>query len=242
MALTEEQQEMVDDYHRSGCGARLISRYTGISYARVRRYLEKTGVSHQWAKDPTRTAPPKSNDLKPLPLRVLVWDIETTDLRSDLGLLLCVGFLDLTTGELVSKSVADFGHDERALVSWVKEVVESADILIGHNSLGFDKNFINGVLARHKLTPLPQRIHYDTYQIARNGFKGIPSSYSLRNLADFFGLEEQKDTAMSKSVWRTAPVDAEALKRLKYHCEQDVRVTAQLWQTIKPYLFLWRGR
>lgn len=243
MALTDQQQEQIDSLHQVGCGARRISKQLGISYARVRYYLEKMGVSGQWATAPRikGTYLPRSDGATPAPLVSLVWDIETTDLRSDLGLLLCVGFLDLNTGSLVIKSVADFGHNERELVEWVKEVVTGADILIGHNSLGFDKNFINGVLARHGLPPLPPRLHYDTYQIARNGFKGLPSSYSLRNLADFFGLPDQKDN-MSKTIWRTAPVDPEALERLKYHCEVDIHVTAQLWQVLKPYMMLWRGR
>jgi DNA polymerase III epsilon subunit-like protein len=172
---------------------------------------------------------------------VKVWDIETTNLRSDIGTLIIASFLDIHTGEIVTRTIKDFRGNEKRLVLWVREQMVSADVLIGHNSTAFDRNFISGVLGRYGLEPLPPRMHVDTYHIARYGFKGIPQSYSMANLADLFSLVEKKDQP-SKHDWREAGLlTPEALNRIKERCEADVRVNALLWEKLRPYWHLWKG-
>jgi len=171
--------------------------------------------------------------------RAVVYDLECTNLKSDLGLLLCAAFLDLNDGTVVSKTIKQGG--EKALARWCAKQVEAADLLIGHNETAFDRHFIDGVLTRHGLPPLPRRIHIDTYQTARHGWGGIPSSYSLRNLSAFFGLSEEKES-LGKEYWRTALTDPESMRLLLEHCEADVRVTALLWEKLRPFYMGWRGR
>jgi len=232
--VTADQQERIILLRQQRLGGRAIAKQVGIPYGRVRRYLERL--------DP----PPPDGHLQPgqATFRALVYDLECSNLKSDLGLLLCAAFLDLADGSILSKTIDDFGprvSGEHRLVLWVKQQVEAADCLIGHNETGFDRNFINGVLSRYGETPLPKRIHIDTYMAARYGWTGLPSSYSLRNLSNFFGLSEEKES-LDKDEWRTALADPEALRALRVHCERDVAVTALLWQRIKPYYFSWRGR
>jgi len=173
-----------------------------------------------------------------------VYDLECSNLKSDLGLLLVAAFLDLSDGSIVSRTIDSFGprvNGEHKLVLWVRGQVEGADCLIGHNSIAFDKNYLNGVLARYGEPPLPKRLHIDTYQAAKYGWTGLPASYSLRNLSGFFGLAEEKQS-LDMDEWRTALADPVALEALRVHCERDVAVTALLWQRIKNYYFEWRGR
>ena len=175
-------------------------------------------------------------------LKVKVFDLECSNLRTDLGVLLCAAFYDMADGSIESRSVNDFGRKgELSLVKWVRQQIADSTILIGHNILAFDRHFIDGVLARHNLEPLPRRILVDTLMIARYGFQGLPSGNSLRNLSHFFKLTEEKES-LEKEQWRTALLDPQAMLELKEHCEADCRVTAMLFDRLQPYWFRWQGR
>jgi DNA polymerase III epsilon subunit-like protein len=129
---------------------------------------------------------------------------------------------------------------ERQLIEEVLALYSSASILIGHNSKAFDRNFLNGVCARHDLPAPPPRFHIDTYHVARYGLKGIYQSVSLDNLADILhvGVKDRP----SKHDWREASIrDEEALERIRERCESDVRLTAAVWSKLMPYWVLWRG-
>lgn len=183
-------------------------------------------------------------------MRVVVWDIETSNLRSDIGSLLIASFGVLNeqdelrgveTRDMLQMHQTGRRNGEERLAQWVVEQVEAADILIGHHSTTFDEHFVNGVLARLARPPLPKRVHIDTLQIARAGMFGY-QSISLENLAGVFKLEEQKDKPV-KEVWREANLlDPKALARLRKRCEADVRVTAALWRKLKPTYMQWKGR
>lgn len=182
-------------------------------------------------------------------MRVAVWDIETTNLRSDIGTLIIASFGLLNEDDSVKKmetrDILQMGakgrkSNECKLAQWVKEQVVLADILIGQNSIAFDRNFVNGVLAREDLAPLPRRIHIDTMQTAKGKF--LYQSVSLKNLADVFKLSRQKDKP-EKEAWRKAGLlDEKAIKRLRKRCEEDVLLTAELWKKLKPTYMEWRGR
>src|SRR3990167_5025126 len=177
-------------------------------------------------------------------MKTYVWDLETSNLRSDIGSLRVASFGELNSDgdikELMTRDVHD-SHGEKNLAEWISHRVIEADILIGHNSITFDKNFMNGVLIRHGLPKLPKRLHLDTMLIAQYGMKGLLQSISLENLADYFRLREGKDK-VSKHTWRGAnDMEIEPIKRLRKRCESDVRITALLWGKLKEHYYSWRG-
>ena len=63
----------------------------------------------------------------------------------------------------------------------------------------------------------------------------------MENLADIFRLPIKKYKP-SKHDWREGnlltPV---ALKRIRYRCKEDVKITALLWFKLKEHYFNWRG-
>jgi len=229
-SLTADQRAEVAKYRAAGWGARAIANKIGSTRGVVRWHIDHT----------------KAEGAAPeVTFRTLVYDIECTNLRTDLGLLLCVAFYDMADGSIEAKTIDDFGPSrkvgEKELVKWAAEKVASADCLIGFNSDAFDKHYLDGVSARHGLPRLPKRIHIDLYQSARYGWGGLPSSYSLRNLTEFFHLERKK-TSLDKTDWREALADPAAMVALRIHCEEDVDRTALLWQAMKGYYFDWRGK
>ena len=177
-------------------------------------------------------------------MRTFVWDIECTNLKSDMGTLTVVIFGELnSSGGIKKYHINDIisAKGEKNLVRWTKKIIESGDILIGHNSVAFDKNFVNGVLARYLISPLPKRIHLDTMMAARYGGKFLMQSVSMANLADIFRLPIQKDKP-SKHDWREGNLlNPDSLNRIKKRCKSDVKITAMLWDKLKQYQYTWRG-
>lgn len=180
-------------------------------------------------------------------MRTVVCDLETTDLRADIGVLIvaCYGVLDDDDNikEMHTETIQSIGKGtvadrERKLALWASKQWSDSDIIIGQNHVGFDRHFLDGVLFRNQLPMLPPRILCDTYQTAK-GKLGMGAS--MRNLVDIMGIGA-KD-APSKDDWRKANHgDKEALERIKERCESDVEMTAAMWRRLKPIYYSRWGR
>lgn len=226
MPLSHDDQLRVDDYLESNpdAGRRRIAYDLDLPEKQVRTYLERRREL-PWVP----------------PVTVKVWDLETTDFKPDIGRIVVATFYDMGTRQLRTRTALDF-DTEAGFIQWVVGEYEDADVLVGHNSVAFDKIFLTGVYGRtHPGEELAKRIHWDTYLIARYGWKG-GTRYSLENLADHFRLPMQKDHP-SKHDWREMiSGDPEAVERIVGRCESDVLVTAMLFDRLRPYLARWKGQ
>ena len=177
-------------------------------------------------------------------MRIYAFDLECSDLKSDIGTLTIAAFGELDSrGKVVHILVNDIlsAGNEKNLLKWVVNRITEADILIGHNSVAFDKNFLNGLLARHDMPRLPKRIHLDTMLTARYGGKFLFQSVSMENLADVLKLPIKKYKP-SKHDWREGNIlNPQSIKILRKRCVEDVKVTALLWNRLKEYYYVWRG-
>ena len=224
------QRQILALREQNGWGRKAVADELGVTEKQVRGVFEKhdgqpTGIT--------------------VPFRVLVWDLETSDFKSDIGVLGVAAFLDLATGKVVAKNWNDFDgtteEQELGLARWTAGMYASASALVGHNSLGFDAAFLRGVLQRHGEPPLPKRIHFDTMQTAMHGGKWR-CGYSLENLLDFFGLPLAKDHP-SKHDWRRYIAgDPEARERITTRCVEDVKGQALLWGRLEATFMDWKGR
>ena len=174
-------------------------------------------------------------------MKTLVFDLETTNLRADIGTLIVASFGELkpngTMKRVVTNDILE-ASGESGLAEWAVEQIKSCDIIIGHNSLAFDRHFLQGVMARYNMGVLPKRIHIDTMQSAKGLFS---MGVSLSNLGDVFDLGD-KDKP-DKEIWRKAILlDPPSIKRLRQRCEEDVKLTGKLWAFLKPYYMKRYGR
>lgn len=180
-------------------------------------------------------------------MRTVVVDLETSDLRADIGTLLvaCFGELDATgvVTEMRTQTIQTVGRGsveqrEKRLAKWAAEQWNYADIIIGQNHVGFDRHFLDGVLFRNQLPMLQKRILIDTYQTAKGK---LAMGTSMRNMVDIMGLGA-KD-APTKEAWRLANHgDHDSLARIKERCVADVILTAKMWDRLKPLYFERFGR
>lgn len=224
-------------------GLRAIAEELDITYGKVRWVDTQYNRPQEmfFANDPIEPT------IQFKPVLAYVWDLETTNLNTFMGQLIAASFLDLSTGLIYTANINDYTgsnvEKEIALLEFVVSKLEEGDIFIGHNTLGFDTGFVRGRLAIHGIsTPLPRRQHWDTYQIARHGFKGKPQGYSLENLLDFFRIPVPKDKP-SKHDWAASIIlDADAIERITERCEADVIGNALLWEALRPFHHQWKGR
>jgi DNA polymerase elongation subunit (family B) len=172
-------------------------------------------------------------------MRTYVVDLETTDLRSDIGTLIVASFgrlndddevVEKYTHTIQSIGTGSVAKREKMLAQFARKKWAEADIIIGQNHKAFDRHFLDGVLFRCGLEMLPGRLLIDTYQTAKGK---LAMGTSMGNMVDIFGIGT-KD-APSKDDWRRAAAgDSEALKRIMVRCESDVDMTAKLWKRLKP--------
>lgn len=243
-SLTPQQEEEILRLHSfTDMGGRKIAEHLQISYGKVRGVLERsasqrTGPSPDNADvpQPVKQGSPSVSNLGSA-VRVAVWDIETTDFKSDIGRLTVSSFYYPEEDRLETRTFKDFEDGERGLAVWTLERITELDFVVGHNHKAFDRNFLNGVLARHDAGMLPRRGWWDTYLIARYGLKGNMGT-SMANLADVFQLGDGKYKP-SKNDWRDVLVDPAALEEIKHRCEEDVKLNWLIFLKLRPYFHKW---
>lgn len=155
--------------------------------------------------------------------------------------LICVCWKYLDKPTIYSSSVLDdkeaFNEDvnnDIVVVKKIREILQDADVIIGHNIKKFDYKKINARLIYHGLEPLPSGIiQLDTLTEARR----IASFTS--NRLDYLGKlltgEGKMDT--ERGLWlRVLKGDKKAVKSMTEYCKQDVQVLEDVYLKLRPYI------
>ncbi len=167
------------------------------------------------------------------PIR-LFWDIESTRLEADWGVVLAIGWR-LGKDKIRVKSIHDFPHkdmlDDRGLVKFfAEEIYPQADFSITHFGTYFDIPFVNSRLIYHGLNPLPQSHHIDTWKISR--YKLKLSNNRLANIESFLGTKNRK-TEVDKEHWRRAMIGCtKSIKYIVDHCKYDILVLEEVYNKL----------
>lgn len=171
----------------------------------------------------------------------VVFDIETTDLKGLMGRMLCVSFLDGQTGEVTTFRADEQPWkgrtkiDDKKLAVACRNHLEKYKLIVGHNSKLFDVPFVNARLAKHGERPIHVEWHMDTRWYLNSASMRIGSA-KLDNAQKFFDLGEEK-TPISWEQWQlAATLDKGAMDEVVVHCEQDVKVLAELVPHVLPYV------
>ena len=135
-------------------GLRWIADQLGITYGKARWLDDK------YNKQADKYHPEVLGEdyLEISPIKSYVWDLETTNLNAFMGQLIVASFLDLADGSIKTRTIYDFkgtnAEREKGLLFWVIDRLTEADILIGHNTLGFDYGLY--IHSRTPCDPRPQ--------------------------------------------------------------------------------------
>ena len=143
-----------------------------------------------------------------------------------------------STGEFDIKEDAPMGSNYSITtgISWL----ETADVLVGHNIIGFDIPIIkklypwfnpSGLIIDTLL--LSRLYHPNLFDIdQRRNWKHMPLQLYGRHGLESYGyrLNEYKGNFGKTTDW------SEWSKEMQDYCEQDVTVTRKLWNHFLPYL------
>jgi len=173
------------------------------------------------------------------PLRSCAFDLETTSLSANLGVILCAVLKEpgqRPTIFRIDELSADWQahrEDDQRLADQVARRLEECDVWLAFNGAAFDLPFLRRRLAHWGLKPLTARMLIDPYLIARR--KLCLSSNSLAALAAYLGLGRK--CPLDPAVWARAALhaDREALNQIVQHCETDVVLLERLIPHLKAY-------
>jgi hypothetical protein len=181
--------------------------------------------------------------------KILFFDIETggvNALRSDLGFMLNFGYKWLGEKHAHCLTVDEFpgwfstkkSINDKGILKAALEIMEEADILVGHFASVFDRRFIQGRCAIHGLQPPPPTKMRDTCMIARSAFNF--SSNRLENLTDVLRLPVKKYHKEKPDDWpgwwfRSMSGDVTAIHEMAKYCKQDVEALEVLYMALRPF-------
>lgn len=178
--------------------------------------------------------------------KVAVFDLETSNLNADYGLILCGVIYNITANKIDvirwDKTEAyknGIYHNDREVVVKIRDELEKYDIVIGYNSTRFDIPFLRTRLLKHRERLLESVRHIDLYWIAK--YKLKLHDNKLDTIAKFTKTESQK-TEVDGDKWIEALVYAGtkrgkiAMDYIVEHCVLDCKVLAQVFGEIKDLI------
>lgn len=178
-------------------------------------------------------------------MRVLFYDTESTDLAASWGRILCCSFADLTGDAYTFRADSKRYKgktliDDRKLCVAIRGELESADIIVGWNSILHDIPLLNARLALAGERPCQlgekQGVQHLDLMWYASGQSMKVGGRKLDTVAKFFRCENQK-TPLDGSTWQLAGVgDKPALDLVVEHCEADVLVLRDVWSHLAPHV------
>jgi len=173
-------------------------------------------------------------------IRSCVFDLETSSLNADFGIVLCAvvkpdtGKAKVFRGDKLNPDWHERRSDDSAVVAATVEELSRYDIWIAHNGLRFDVPFLRARLMRSGLPPLPDKKLIDPCQLARNKLK--VSFNSLSSLANHLGCNSKTD--VTPQHWLAAALDGDekAMSYIATHCLEDCKTLERVVEALKPYI------
>lgn len=125
--------------------------------------------------------------------------------------------------------------DKKMLEKFSKETAK-ADCVIGHNGDNFDIKHVQARLAFHRLPPIDIVLTDDTLKMVRNKFN--LASYKLGYLGEYFGVGRKLETGGGIKLWLHVWLEnnRRKLEEMCKYCRKDVKLLADVYECIKPYV------
>ena len=179
--------------------------------------------------------------------KILSWDLETSSLNADYGVILCAGFKTVGTGKAKVLSVADYtGKDilerEKKLLKDISIELLDSDIWLTWYGTYFDIPFVNSRLLYHRLPVLPATYpHIDGWKVSRNRLK--LRNNRLKTVQEFLGTETEKDSVLGPIWIKAMNGDHKALQYVINHCFKDIKALEEVYVLLRPLIIdhPWNG-
>jgi uncharacterized protein YprB with RNaseH-like and TPR domain len=170
--------------------------------------------------------------------RIGFYDIETSNLNADFGIILSYCILS-NKGKLYHRIITPeeikSGVFDKNLLKQLCKDVRNFDRIIGYYSSRFDAPFLRTRSIYHRLQfPIYKEIsHTDAYMVAKH--KLLLHSRRLGVVAPFFGIKA-KGHPLNGNIWlQCLSGDKKALDFVLTHNKEDVYSLRDLWHRIEKY-------
>jgi uncharacterized protein YprB with RNaseH-like and TPR domain len=178
-------------------------------------------------------------------MKCLFYDTESTDLAASWGRILCASFATLDgdpytfrgdSRRFKGKHIVD----DSKLVVATRDELETADIIVGWNSILHDIPLLNARLAKAGERAVRVGEKHGVLNLDLMYYSGGQSmkvgGRKLDTIAKFFESPNQK-TGLNGEAWQLAGSgDKKAMNLVVEHCEFDVLVLRDLWPKLVPYV------
>lgn len=123
--------------------------------------------------------------------------------------------------------------DDKAIVTFIRDLLDQCDYEVAHNGDQFDVKVVNARMLVHGLTPPSPYKQIDTKKIAKRigGF----TSNRLKDLAQSLSVAQKGDSG-GFSTWKGCLAgDKKAWKQLKKYNKQDIPPLMDLYMKFRPW-------
>lgn len=187
----------------------------------------------------------KKKDEAPFNTRIMIWDIETTDLKANKGHLLTAAakWLDdphvftwrIDQHEGYGKTPKSFMND-KWIVEELVEMIRQSSMLVHQFGDRFDLPFLNTRALYWGLDPAPQIRTVDTWKVMRSTL--ALTSNRLKSGAAFLNdAAHQKKENLDISDWMLAEHgDKKILAEMLQYNVSDVIATEELYKRLRPLI------
>lgn len=185
---------------------------------------------------------------------ILIYDIEVlSSMSADCGSICCMSYKYLGDKKIHTISIDQYPKtyntnvfDDSKILPKIREVLDSAAVLVGHNAKvrgnkrwgGFDLKFINTRLILHGLPPITHKSQVDTYSdMARPKllFRSDKLSELGKSLKAPKHLLEDKNDMQFPQDWNKVIIKVPgAMTKMKKRNKADVLLTEFVYNKLKP--------
>lgn len=129
-------------------------------------------------------------------------------------------------------------EDDADMLMGLWDLLDEADVVVGHNSKKFDVKRINARFIKHGFEPPSPYRQIDTLTECKKNFHF--TSNKLEYVAKFLGCKEKKMTARKFSgfeLWKNCLAGVKAAwKEMELYNKQDVIVLEELYRKLDPWI------
>ena len=172
-------------------------------------------------------------DIESAPNLAYCWDVYEQNVLSieKERKLLCVTYKWLGKREMITLSLNR--TSEKKMLRSIHDVMDTADIIIGHNSDRFDFRMLNAFFIHVGLKPTHPYKTVDTLKIARQKFRF--NSNKLGDIAEYLNIGHKVETGGFKLWLGCINNDPAAWKRMILYNRRDVSLLEKVYLKIRPW-------
>ncbi len=167
------------------------------------------------------------------------WDLETSNLDADFGVILCSCLKPLGK-KVETLRIDDYikykkdRTDYSGLIEELRDRFNKIDCVVTYYGYRFDMPFYRSGLLLYKMGLGKNLFHIDLWYTSK--FRLRFHNNRLSTLIDYLGVSKKK-TPLESMAWKRAIVgDKKSLDYIVQHCSRDVQALEEVYEQLKEFI------